>query len=206
MTTTSTKAAKVRRYCAKFIGRLRDIIALAMVLVPLAVAPALARDLGVIGPENLPSQLGSYAAISEGYGPKTIYVLFSPGCSFSKDSYLMSQAYLDQARFQWVPVSIGSPLSDNNVAWLLANPTPRHLQAVLARPGLEEKPVSQIQQTLLFQPHSDRLISLLKPLLYNRTGRPLATPTFIYRSGNGVRIVPGSLPQDMFEEMLLSAH
>lgn len=195
----------MRRFLLGFIGRLRDRIALAMVLVPLAVVPALARDLGVIGPENLPSQLSSYAAIHEGYGPKTIYILFSPGCSFSKDSYVMSQGYLDKARFQWIPVSIGSPLSDNNVAWLLANPTTRHLQSVLTQPGMEERPVSQIQKTLLFQPHSNRLISLLKPLLYNRTGRPLATPTFIYRSSNGVRIVPGALPQDAFEQMISTA-
>lgn len=172
------------------------------VLFPL-VRPASALALGLPGPADLPSLLSRAAGIEEGSGPRRIFILFSITCPYSRSMFDATRPYLGVATLRWVPIGLSERIAGAEAA-LVRQGTTSALQHALMNGSAAEYEANAASRITIGM-HRSFLRERLEPLLRRHTGRPLASPTFVFRRDDGVRIVRGALSGPLLSEMFSSA-
>ena len=168
----------------------------------MAVAPgAFAYPVGLPGAPDVLQQASRMTGVTEGTGPGTIFILFTPWCHVFPDVYAATRGVLTKATLRWIPYSGGQPEGRKAVETVLGNPTPEALSHIYT-------PISHgVPQTPT--PLSDRQDAAMvrvASLIIRDTGHSLATPTFVYSLGSErIRIVPGGLDAGQLMEIAAAA-
>lgn len=167
----------------------------------LLVRPATAAPGAAVSPEIL-SQARSMRAIRTGSGRGSIFILFSTSCQFSRGLYQGSFAFGNAAAFYWIPVADGTPGGDSG-AVALANADANLLHAIMA--GGLRVPDAPEHRALAARSR-DQIHATIGNAIARSTGRPLGTPTLVYRDRDGVtRLIRGGPSAAVLREICDSA-
>src|SRR3546814_979478 len=109
--------------------------------------------------------------------------------------------YMDRVRLRWVPIGEADRIAAAEAS-LVQIGTPAALATALDR-GTAADGAETAGSRMTIRMHRVFLRDRLVPLVKRHTGRPMASPTFVYRRTDGsVRIVRGAVPDDLVAAMI----
>lgn len=139
----------------------------------------------------------SVNGIMEGNGGGTLHVLYAPWCHISPMFFSESRAIISSGKLKikWIPFSGGQPEGRLAVEKLLRNPVASNISNsfIPIRANTLDYPTPLSDQ-------QDQEVSIkLENLIIRDSGNGLMTPTFAYRMGDRVRLLPGGISSETIE-------
>lgn len=162
--------------------------------------PAAADPIGAVGDPSIISTIQGLSSIHEGTAGPEIWILFAATCEKSAAMRRTIAASSAKLRVSWVPAPIDGGASDPVTARLvgagLADLDKAFAGDVSNLPTPGEAAANQASE----------IETGLARRMFQATGRPLATPTIVYRDPDGlIRVVRGAVGADLFARLAADA-
>jgi hypothetical protein len=179
---------------------LRCLGACAAALLVAATDPASADPIGAVGDPSIISTIQGLSSIHEGVDGPEIWILFAATCEKSAAMRRTIAASQKKLQVSWVPAPIDGGQSDPATARLVGaglNDMDKafagDLSGLPAAGGAAARQAQEIETGLARR-------------MFQATGRPLATPTIVYRDPDGlIRVVRGAVGPDLFAKLAADA-
>lgn len=172
----------------------------AAVLVCGAASAASADPLGAVGDESIISTIQGLSSIREGTDGPQIWILFAATCEKSAAMRKVVEASPTRLRVSWVPAPVDGGRRDPATARLVGADI-KGMTSTFAGDLSRLPPGGEAAERQALAIES----GLSRPM-FRATGRPLATPTIVYRDADGlVRVVRGAVGADLFARIAVDA-
>jgi hypothetical protein len=179
---------------------LRHLGVCAATLLAAAGGPAAADPIGAVGDPSIISTIQGLSSIREGATGPEIWILFAATCEKSAAMRRTIAASPTKVRVSWVPAPIDGGKSDPATARLVGAglaDMDKAFEGDLS--GLPTPGEAAAHQALEIE-------TGLARRMFQATGRPLATPTIVYRDPDGlIRVVRGAVGPELFARVTADA-
>lgn len=158
-----------------------------------AATAADATPIGAVGDESIVSTLRELSSITEGTEGPQIWILFAATCEKSVGMKKVVEASPTKLRIAWVPAPVDGGRRDPATARLVGADL-KGMASAFAGDLSRLPPAGPVAER-----QSVAIDTGLSRPMFQATGRPLATPTIVYRDADGlVRVVRGAVGEHLF--------